>query len=68
MVWSPFFPHVYPGVYGLARMVRGTFFHICLFDIGGLKLFGHYPYEKVSDVPETRVWFASKNLTPCWMH
>ena len=26
MVWSPFFPHVYPGVYGLARMVWGTVF------------------------------------------
>ena len=25
-------------------------------------------YEKVSDVPESRVWFASKNLTPCSMH
>ena len=25
-------------------------------------------YEKVSDVPESRVWFASKNLTPCRMH
>ena len=22
-------------------------------------------YEKVSDVLESRVWFASKNLTPC---
>ena len=29
------------GVQGLAMMVWGTFFHICLFDIGGLKLFGH---------------------------
>ena len=25
-------------------------------------------YDKVSDVPESRVWFASKNLTPCRMH
>ena len=25
-------------------------------------------YEKVSDIPESRVWFASKNLTPCRMH
>ena len=25
-------------------------------------------YEKVSDVTESRVWFASKNLTPCRMH
>ena len=25
-------------------------------------------YEKVSDVPESRVWFASKNLTPRKMH
>ena len=25
-------------------------------------------YEKVSDVPESRLWFASKNLTPCRMH
>ena len=25
-------------------------------------------YEKASDVPESRVWFASKNLTPCRMH
>ena len=25
-------------------------------------------YEKVSDVPESRVWFASKNLMPCRMH
>ena len=25
-------------------------------------------YEKVSDVPESRVWFASKNLTPRRMH
>ena len=25
-------------------------------------------YEKVSDAPESRVWFASKNLTPCRIH
>ena len=25
-------------------------------------------YDKVSDVPENRVWFASKNLTPHRMH
>ena len=25
-------------------------------------------YEKVSDVPESKVWFASKNLTPSRMH
>ena len=25
-------------------------------------------YEKVSDVPESRLWFASKNLTPRRMH
>ena len=25
-------------------------------------------YEKVSDVPESRVWFASKNQTPCRIH
>ena len=25
-------------------------------------------YEKVSDVPESRIWFASKNLTLCRMH
>ena len=25
-------------------------------------------YEKVSDVAESRVWFTSKNLTPCRMH
>ena len=25
-------------------------------------------YEKVSDVQESGVWFASKNLTPCRMH
>ena len=29
---------------------------------------GVFSYEKVSDVPESRVWFASKNLTPCRMH
>ena len=27
-----------------------------------------YGYDKVSDVPESRVLFASKNLTPCRMH
>ena len=26
------------------------------------------PYESLSDVGEGRVWFASKNLTPCRMH
>ena len=26
------------------------------------------PYESFSDVGESRVWFASKNLTPCRMH
>ena len=26
------------------------------------------PYESLSDVGESRVWFASKNLTPCRMH
>ena len=25
-------------------------------------------YDSLSDVPESRVWFASKNLTPCRMH
>ena len=25
-------------------------------------------YESLSDVGEIRVWFASKNLTPCRMH
>ena len=25
-------------------------------------------YNSLSDVPESRVWFASKNLTPCRMH
>ena len=25
-------------------------------------------YDSFSDVPESRVWFASKNLTPCRMH
>ena len=25
-------------------------------------------YDSFSDVPERRVWFASKNLTPCRMH
>ena len=25
-------------------------------------------YESFSDVGESRVWFASKNLTPCTMH
>ena len=25
-------------------------------------------YESLSDVGESRVWFASKNLTPCRMH
>ena len=34
-----------------------------------LHCLAHMPvYEKVSDVPESRVWFASKNLTPCRMH
>ena len=28
-----------------------------------------YPtYDSLSDVGESRVWFASKNLTPCRMH
>ena len=26
------------------------------------------PYESFSDVGESRVWFASKNLMPCRMH
>ena len=25
-------------------------------------------YDSFSDVPESSVWFASKNLTPCRMH
>ena len=25
-------------------------------------------YDSFSDVPESRVWFASKNRTPCRMH
>ena len=25
-------------------------------------------YDSLSDVPESRVWFASKKLTPCRMH
>ena len=25
-------------------------------------------YDSFSDVGESRVWFASKNLTPCTMH
>ena len=25
-------------------------------------------HEKVPDVPESGLWFASKNLTPCIMH
>ena len=25
-------------------------------------------YDSLSDVGESRVWFASKNLTPCRMH
>ena len=25
-------------------------------------------YERVSDVGESRVWFAINNLTPCRMH
>ena len=29
------------------------------------KIFIH---DKVLDDPESRVWFASKNLTPCRMH
>ena len=28
----------------------------------------HGRYESLSDVGESRVWFASKNLTPCRMH
>ena len=28
----------------------------------------HVIYESFSDVGESRVWFASKNLTPCRMH
>ena len=28
----------------------------------------HTGYDSLSDVGENRVWFASKNLTPCWMH
>ena len=27
-----------------------------------------WPYDSFSDVGESRVWFASKNLTPCRMH
>ena len=30
--------------------------------------FGKVLYESFSDVGEIRVWFASKNLTPCRMH
>ena len=32
------------------------------------KIITYVIYEKVSDVPECRVWFASKNLTPYRMH
>ena len=28
----------------------------------------HQQYDSFSDVGESRVWFASKNLTPCRMH
>ena len=27
-----------------------------------------FVYDSFSDVGESRVWFASKNLTPCRMH
>ena len=30
--------------------------------------FYQHQYESFSDVGESRVWFASKNLTPCRMH
>ena len=31
-------------------------------------LFSHRRYDSLSDVPESRVCFASENLTPCRMH
>ena len=33
-----------------------------------MQIFSQYGYESFSDVGESRVWFASKNLTPCRMH
>ena len=32
------------------------------------EIFGEGRYDSFSDVGESRVWFASKNLTPCGMH
>ena len=37
-----------------------------VFDIDGPEYVTRY--AKVSYVPESRVWFASKNLTDCRMH
>ena len=31
-------------------------------------LVANFGYDSFSDVGESRVWFASKNLTPCRMH
>ena len=31
-------------------------------------MIGLTAYDSLSDVPESRVWFASKDLTPCRMH
>ena len=38
------------------------------FDIWHSRQKGLGTYESLSDVGEIRVWFASKNLTPCRMH
>ena len=43
-------------------LIKGIFEHFTL-DIKT-----HNKYESFSDVGESRVWFASKNLIPCRMH
>ena len=49
------------GRVGVSKNTIGYLFYFQLFP--GLPI-----YESLSDVEESRVWFASKNLTPCRMH
>ena len=42
--------------------------NIFLVRINNMIYITQYMYDSLSDVPESQVCFASKNLTPCRMH
>ena len=49
-----------------------SYFHsgiaIAVVEVDSNRHQNYFAYESLSDVGETRVWFASKILTPCRMH